>query len=677
MVSFDVFVVKALWGNMLFDFATSSARGRSCGILCVWDKSLFHKKRTYATENCLCVEGGYSFTWSDKHASKMSKLDRFLVSPGTLGLFPNLTSLILHRHISNHRPILLKETHVDYGPTLFRLYHSWFLEDDSYFVIEDSWNNDGVSASNSMDHDRKVIQDSLIEIDLCLDKGNCLPDDLSKRATLFRDLKDIDKKDSIDLAQNAKIKWAVRLDYDQACDLEGVVSNEEIKMDVWDCGSDKSPGPDGFTFIFLKKFWPIVGGDVTNAVKEFFNSSSFPKGCNSSFIALVPKVMDAKHLNDFRPISLIGCQYKIIGKILANRLSLMIGDIVSQEQSAFIKGRQIMDGSLNLNEVISWCKARKDQILLFKVDFQKAYDSVRWDHLDDILGKFDFGNKWRGWIRGCLHYSKASVLVNGSPTNGFSFHRGLRQGDPLSPFLFILVMESLHVSFQRLIDRGTLDPIFVGKENMVHISHLFYADDAMFIGNNLPFTYMGVKVGANMMRLKSWSEVMLCSVSLSSANDRWSWTLHGLGEFSVKSAREEIDKHVLVVSPSHSRWSKADTETRNHLFFGCSMSLDLARLIGRWWNIHIPSFGDPSSWETLFNGLNLSSLQKRIMEATFVSMWWHIWKFSNSSPFSSKKPRKEMIFDDIVSHTFFWVNNRCRKFNVSRVAWLNDPLNAL
>ncbi|GJT32140.1 RNA-directed DNA polymerase, eukaryota, reverse transcriptase zinc-binding domain protein [Tanacetum coccineum] len=122
---------------------------------------------------------------------------------------------------------------------------------------------------------------------------------------------------------------------------------------------------------------------------------------------------------------------------------------------------------------------------------------------------------------------------------------------------------------------------------------------------------------------------------------------------------------------------EAAIENRNHLFFDCSMSVDLPRLIGRWWNIHIPSFGDPPSWEMWFNGLNLSSLQKRILEATFVSMWWHIWKFRNSSLFSLKKPRKEMIFDNIVSHTFFWVNHRCMKFNVSKVAWLNDPLNAL
>ncbi|GKC42081.1 RNA-directed DNA polymerase, eukaryota [Tanacetum coccineum] len=197
------------------------------------------------------------------------------------------------------------------------------------------------------------------------------------------------------------------------CDLECEVTNKEIKREVWDCGSDKSPGPDGFTFEFFKKYWSTVGVDVINVVKEFFSPSNFPNGCNSSFIALIPKVLGAKQVNDFRPISLIGCQYKIIGKILANRLSLVIDGIISQEQSTFIKGRQIMDGPLILNEVISWCKSKKVQALLFKVDFQKAFDSVRWDHIDDILYKLGFGFKWRGWIRGCVFSSKASVLVNG------------------------------------------------------------------------------------------------------------------------------------------------------------------------------------------------------------------------------------------------------------------------
>ncbi|GKD46852.1 RNA-directed DNA polymerase, eukaryota, reverse transcriptase zinc-binding domain protein [Tanacetum coccineum] len=141
-----------------------------------------------------------------------------------------------------------------------------------------------------------------------------------------------------------------------------------------------------------------------------FQVQYFPNRCNPSLISLIPKVIDAKIINEFRPISLIGCQYRIISKILANRLSKVVDELVSHEQSALIKGRQILDGLLILNEIISWCKARNQQALIFKVDFQKTYDSVLWDYLDELLEKFRFGYKWRGWIRGCLQSSKASIL---------------------------------------------------------------------------------------------------------------------------------------------------------------------------------------------------------------------------------------------------------------------------
>nr|GEY25128.1 RNA-directed DNA polymerase, eukaryota, reverse transcriptase zinc-binding domain protein [Tanacetum cinerariifolium] len=131
----------------------------------------------------------------------------------------------------------------------------------------------------------------------------------------------------------------------------------------------------------------------------------------------------------------------------------------------------------------------------------------------------------------------------------------------------------------------------------------------------------------------------------------------------------------ISLSSVSDRW--AAIESRNHLFFGCSISVDLARLIDRWWNIHIPIFDDPSSWDSWLNGINLSSMQRKILEATFISMWWHIWKFKNLTLFFSKKPWKDRIFDDIVSHTHFWLSNRCRSFNVSMDVWLNDPLNAL
>ncbi|GJU16143.1 RNA-directed DNA polymerase, eukaryota [Tanacetum coccineum] len=270
------------------------------------------------------------------------------------------------------------------------------------------------------------------------------------------------------------------LSFDQQVDLELEVSKDEIKRAVWDCGMDKSPGPDGFTFGFYRRFWKVIENDVYEAVQYFFSHGVFPNGCNSSFIALIPKIPDANLVKDFRPISLIGSLYKIIAKILANRLVPVLGDIVNEVQSAFISERQILDGPFILNEVIQWCKSKKKQSLIFKVDFEKAYDSVRWDFLDDVLKKFGFGDKWCNWIQNCLRSSRGSIIINGSATEEFQFYKGLKQGDPLSPFLFILIMESLHLSFQRVVNAGMFKGIMLSSS--LNLSHMFYADDAVFVG---------------------------------------------------------------------------------------------------------------------------------------------------------------------------------------------------
>ncbi|GJV58236.1 RNA-directed DNA polymerase, eukaryota [Tanacetum coccineum] len=263
-------------------------------------------------------------------------------------------------------------------------------------------------------------------------------------------------------------------------DLERSVSRDEIRRAVWSCGDNKSPGPDGFTFEFFKKYWDCIGSDFCEAVEYFFVNSSFSKGCNSSFVALIPKVMDAKFVNDFRPISLIGSVYKVVTKVLANRLAPVIADLISDTQSAFVAGRQILDGPFILDEILHWCKRKNKKAMFFKVDFAKAYDSVRWDYLLEVLEAFGFGRTWCNWIRGTLTSAKASILINGSPSKEYSCHRGLKQGDPLAPYLFILIMESLHLSFNRVVDEG----LFKGIQlpGSLSLSHLFYADDAMFIG---------------------------------------------------------------------------------------------------------------------------------------------------------------------------------------------------
>nr|GEZ38588.1 RNA-directed DNA polymerase, eukaryota [Tanacetum cinerariifolium] len=320
------------------------------------------------------------------------------------------------------------------------------------------------------------------------------------------------------MAQKAKVKWSIKgdentsffhgvinkkrnlfnirgimvdgswVDEPSMSELEGEVSNDEIKMAVWDCGTNKVPGPDGFTFGFCRRFWYLIDNDVYVAVKHFFIHREIPKGCNSSFIALISKIPDANLAKDFRPISLIGSLYKIIAKILANRLAGVLGDIVNEVQSAFVADRQILDGPFILNEVIQWCKLKKKQSLVFKFDFEKAYDSVRWDFLDDILGKLGFGDKWRMWIQSCLKSSRGSIIINGSPTEEFQFFEGLKQCDPLSPFLFILVTESLHLLFQR-VEKAKM---FKG----VHVESDKVKEAALRLGCltlKTPFLYLGSK----------------------------------------------------------------------------------------------------------------------------------------------------------------------------------------
>nr|GEZ80059.1 RNA-directed DNA polymerase, eukaryota [Tanacetum cinerariifolium] len=145
-------------------------------------------------------------------------------------------------------------------------------------------------------------------------------------------------------------------------------------------------------------------------------------------------------------------------------------------------------------------------LVYLEVDFAKAYDSVRWDYLLDVLKAFGFGNIWCKWIRGTFSSTKASVLVNGSPTIEFPFHCGLKQGNPLSPYLFILIMESLNMSFTRAID----ECVFKGVHlyGSTSISHLFYADDVMFIGEWFDDNFKGVMVGECMSRHNAWASTV-------------------------------------------------------------------------------------------------------------------------------------------------------------------------
>ncbi|GJZ61349.1 putative RNA-directed DNA polymerase, eukaryota, reverse transcriptase zinc-binding domain protein [Tanacetum coccineum] len=220
---------------------------------------------------------------------------------------------------------------------------------------------------------------------------------------------------------------------------------------------------------------------------------------------LIPKKKDPLGFFDFRPISLIGCVYKVISKILATRLAKVINSIIGPNQSAFIEGRQILYGCLVANEVIRMATFEKHELLLFKVDFEKAFDSVNWNFLTDVMRQMGFEAKWRNWISPCLSSATISVMINGSPSKEFKMERGLRQG---------------------LFKEVSL------AESGVNVSLLQYADDALFFGewlmgvgvpvcdveamassigcshDSLPFIYLGLPVGKRMRLCEGWNVII-------------------------------------------------------------------------------------------------------------------------------------------------------------------------
>jgi len=195
-----------------------------------------------------------------------------------------------------------------------------------------------------------------------------------------------------------------------------------------------------------------------------------------------PKIENPQRMSNFRLISLISSLYKILFKLLANRLRKVVGKVVSESQSTFVQGRQILDGILIANELVDDAHMLKRELLMFKEDFEKAYDSVDWRYLAEVMGKMNFSFVWRKWMMECVCSASASVLVNGSPTDEFILERRLRQSDPLFPFLFLLAAEGLNVMMNAMVNNGLFSGYNVGAQDALSVAHLQYVDDTLLIG---------------------------------------------------------------------------------------------------------------------------------------------------------------------------------------------------
>ncbi|XP_071689153.1 uncharacterized protein [Rutidosis leptorrhynchoides] len=421
----DLNWVRGLWGNNNCNFVQKEMVGKSGGQLIIWDVDCFDVTNSFIHDYCIGIRGKWKNAdkefnilnvygphddlnkqklWDFLHnlvsnnsnqawmiggdfnevrnvnerfncnfiESRAKKFNDFIENSKLLDIplgGSYFHTVALERGKSDHCLIILKDDVRNFGPKPIKVFDDWLNIEGVKECMKEVWAEDVGGGSR-------------------LDCG--LRNKLKKNQSSFKDKKftkiwqfrwkewfQREKIKSNMLKQKARVRWVLEGDentkyFHSAYGLESAIEESEIVEAINDCGSGKAPGPDGFNIRFFKKFWDVIKGDVINAISWFWEKREFSKGCNASFVTLIPKKNDPITLDDYRPKSLIGSFYKTVAKILSNRLRKVIPRLVGSKQSTFSRERYILDGVFVANETIEFLKSNRKQGLIFKVDFEKA-----------------------------------------------------------------------------------------------------------------------------------------------------------------------------------------------------------------------------------------------------------------------------------------------------------------
>ncbi|KAG7551702.1 Ribonuclease H domain [Arabidopsis thaliana x Arabidopsis arenosa] len=252
----------------------------------------------------------------------------------------------------------------------------------------------------------------------------------------------------------------------------------EVCVTVKSMGSFKAPGPDDFQPVFYQKCWETVGESVTRFVLGFFETGELPQSTNDALLVLIAKVAKPDRITQFRPVSLCNVLFKIITKMMVIRLKSVISKLIGPAQASFIPGRLSIDNIVVVQEAVHSMRRKKGRKgwMLLKLDLEKAYDRIRWDFLEETLLTAGLSVEWTNRIMACVTGPSMRILWNGEQTDAFKPARGLRQGDPLSPYLFVLCLERLCHMIEVEVGRKTWTPISISRGGP-KLSHVCFADD--------------------------------------------------------------------------------------------------------------------------------------------------------------------------------------------------------
>lgn len=285
-----------------------------------------------------------------------------------------------------------------------------------------------------------------------------------------------------DTREIADIMWGidpfpVMFDEEENNRIFAAVTKDELLIVLKSFKKDKCPGPDGWTIDILIYFFDMMKDDILRMVEESRINCKINHILTSTFISLIPKKRDSQSFADFRPISLCNTLYKIISKLIAERICGKLSHYLTKEQHRFPKGRNIIDAVAIAQEALHSMHTKKLAVAILKIDLRKAYDCIDWGYLRCLLIKIGLNDQCTRWIMACVEGVNFAILINGCPSPFFPTGRGLRQGCALSPLLFILVMDTLSLHLKSAVDMGRVGLLSISRG--CFISHNLFVDDIL------------------------------------------------------------------------------------------------------------------------------------------------------------------------------------------------------
>ncbi|GKU90588.1 hypothetical protein SLEP1_g4569 [Rubroshorea leprosula] len=482
---------------------------------------------------------GCHFTWTKKRNGRRvmrERLDRAVLNLSAMEEFSTAKLINLPRLCSDHHPILLNiqpnsAVRRPRGPPQFEAV--WLTREDFGAVFENAWKSHNVSLAQAIEetskacfawgkesfgdifkqkrllvarlteelfwcqksrvewinlggrntsfyHTSTIVRRNRNRIATLKIDDNWVDDDMQLRSHVRSFFQEIFVAKQTNIMPNSYLNFQPQMEDNAHESLLKPASLDEVKQALFSMKGLKSPGPDGLQAIFFQKYWTTVSGTLLHFVNSALINGSFEPSLLQAHVALILKGDAPDVIQKFRPITLLNVAYKVLCKVLVNRLRPYLQELIGPFQSSFLAGRSIIDNKVLTQEAVHSIRHRKGKkgAIILKIDLHKAFDSVSWGFLEKVLLDFNIPPTLVKLIMFCVNSVKLSVLWNGEPLPYFEPQRGLRQGDPLSPYLFIMVMEKLSHMILNRIHSKTWKPIQLSRGGLA-LSHLFFADDLM------------------------------------------------------------------------------------------------------------------------------------------------------------------------------------------------------